>query len=56
MPDLTKKESAYFILFAVAALAILIGILSFWGSTQESCWDKYQTEKTAIENCEGEGK
>lgn len=53
MTDLTKKESAYFILFAVAALAILLGILSFWGSTQESCWDKYQTEKTAIENCEG---
>jgi hypothetical protein len=56
MTDLTKKESAYFIASAIAGLAILLGILSFWGSTQESCWDKYQTEKTAIENCEGEGK
>jgi hypothetical protein len=56
MTDLTKKESAYFIASAIAGLGILIGILAFWGSTQESCWDKYQTEKTAIENCEGEGK
>lgn len=54
MTDLTKKESAYFISFAIVALGILIASLSFWGSTQESCWDKYKTEQTAIENCEGE--
>jgi len=54
MSDLTKKESAYFIASAIAGLAILLGILSFWGSTQEPCWSKYQTEQTAIQNCEGE--
>jgi hypothetical protein len=54
MTDFTKKESAYFIFFAISALAILLGILSFWSSTQESCWDKNQTEQTAIQNCEGE--
>jgi hypothetical protein len=54
MSDLTKRESAYFISFAIVALGILIGILVFWGSTQQSCWGKYETEQTAIENCEGE--
>jgi hypothetical protein len=54
MTDLTKKESAYFMFIAVAALAILIGTLVLWGQTQESCWDNYQTEETAIQNCEGE--
>jgi hypothetical protein len=54
--DLTKKESAYFISFAIVALGILIGILAFWGSTQQSCWGKYKTEQIAIENCEGENK
>jgi len=52
MTDLTKKESAYFIASAIAALAILIGILSFWGSTQPKCWDLYTTEAQAIEMCE----
>ena len=54
MPDLTKKESAYFISFAIAALGIIIMTLILWGQTQESCWHKYKTEQTAIENCEGE--
>jgi hypothetical protein len=52
MPDLTKRESAYFIASAVAGLGILIGILAFWGSSQPKCWDLYQTEKQAIEMCE----
>ena len=52
MTDLTKKESAYFIASAVAALAIMLGILAFWGSTQPRCWDTYSTEAQAIEMCE----
>jgi hypothetical protein len=56
MPDLSKKETAQFLAFAIAALGVLIGILIFWANTQESCWDKYKTEQTAIKNCEGENK
>jgi hypothetical protein len=52
MPDLTKKESAYFIAFALAALAVLLGTLWLWAGTQETCWDKYDTEQAAIEACE----
>jgi hypothetical protein len=56
MPDLTKKETAQFLAFAIAALGLMITILIFWGQTQQNCWDKYKTEQTAIENCEGENK
>jgi hypothetical protein len=52
MTDLTKRESFYFIVAMIAGLGILIGILTFWGSTQESCWDRYDTEDQAIERCE----
>jgi hypothetical protein len=52
MSDLTKKESAYFIASAIAGLAILLGILSFWSSTQPKCWEQYETEQTAIQACE----
>ena len=52
MPDLTKKESAYFMFTAVAALAIMLGILAFWSTTQPNCWTQYETEQQAIEMCE----
>jgi len=52
MTDLTKKESAYFIVSSIAALSILLGILAFWASTQPKCWDVYKTEAKAIEMCE----
>ena len=52
MTDLSKRESFYFIVAMGSALAILIGILAFWGSTQTNCWDQYHTEREAIENCE----
>jgi hypothetical protein len=53
MSDLTKKESAYFIITSIASLGILIAILWFWADTQpKNCWDKYQTEVAAIEACE----
>ena len=53
MTDLTKSESAFFIAFAIGALAVMIAILTFWSGTQESCWDKYKTEDAAIQGCEG---
>jgi hypothetical protein len=53
MPDLTKKESAYFIASAIASLGVLIAILWFWADTQpKNCWDKYETEQAAIQACE----
>jgi hypothetical protein len=52
MTDLTKRESAYFMASAIAGLAIMLGILSFWASTQPKCWDTYTTEAQAIEMCE----
>lgn len=52
MTDLTKREASYFIGMMIAGLAIFVAILSFWGSTQESCWERYATEDQAIERCE----
>jgi hypothetical protein len=53
MSDLTKKESAYFVITSIASLGILIAILWFWADTQpKNCWDNYQTEVAAIEACE----
>jgi len=53
MPDLTKKESAYFIASAIASLGILIAILWFWADTQpKNCFDRYETEVAAIQACE----
>jgi hypothetical protein len=52
MTDLTKRESFYFIVSAMAALAVLITILTFWSSTQPKCWDQYSTEEQAIAMCE----
>lgn len=52
MTDLTKKESAYFIAFAVAALGVIIMTLWLWSQSQETCWDRYATEQAAIQACE----
>ena len=53
MTDLTKRESAYFIGFAIAALGILIMTLVLWAGTQpKNCWDRYETEQQAIQACE----
>ena len=53
MPDLTKKESMYFITFALAALTLIIVALTLWVQTQPSCWERYKTEQQAIRECEG---
>jgi hypothetical protein len=53
MTDLTKKESAYFIGFAIAALGVLIMTLVLWAGTQpKNCFDNYSTEDAAIQACE----
>ena len=52
MPDLTKRESAYFIATAIIALTILLGTLFLWSKTQDNCWSKYDDEQTAIRMCE----
>jgi hypothetical protein len=52
MTDLTKRESFYFIVSALAALSVLITILAFWSQGQSKCWDKHDTEQTAIQECE----
>ena len=52
MTDLTKRESAYFIAFAIASLTILLGTLWIWANTQPTCWELNATEQQAIENCE----
>ena len=52
MTDLTKSESFYFIVSALAALSVLITILAFWSQGQPNCWSEYETEQTAIQECE----
>ena len=52
MPELTKKEAAFFILFALGALGVLIMTLVLWAGTQQDCWDRYDTEQTSIQECE----
>jgi hypothetical protein len=52
MPDLSKRESAYFMFTAVAALAIMLGILAFASTNEPKCWQQYDTEVQAIEMCE----
>lgn len=52
MTDLTKRESAYFILFAIAALGVIVMTLVLWAGTQDNCFDRYETEQTAIQACE----
>jgi len=52
MPDLTKRESAYFIGTAILTLGVMLMTLVLWSQTQESCWSKYETEQAAIQACE----
>jgi hypothetical protein len=50
--NLTAKETAYAITFAITALAILLGTLIVWSLEQPTCWDLHASEEQAILNCE----
>ena len=52
MTDLTKRESAYFIAFAIGALTVLLGTLWLWANQTPTCWELYANEQQAIEACE----
>jgi len=52
MPDLTKRETLYFITTAIIALTVLIGTLVLWSQTQHNCWTG-KSEEVAIRECEG---
>jgi hypothetical protein len=53
MPELTKKEAAFFILFALGALGVLVMTLVLWADTQpKNCWNNHDTEQAAIQECE----
>jgi hypothetical protein len=50
----TKTEIVVFIGIVIIMLSSLIYGFFIAGVGQvENCWDKYTTEKAAIENCEG---
>lgn len=53
MPPMSKSESLYFIVFAATALVIITVTLWLLGTSSTNCWDNYQTEQQAIEQCEG---
>jgi hypothetical protein len=52
MPNLTKKESAYFIITSIIALSVLVATLWLWANQTPSCWELYADEAQAIEACE----
>jgi hypothetical protein len=52
MTDLTKKESAYFIITSIIAMSVLVATLWLWANQQPSCWELYANEAQAIEACE----
>ena len=52
MPDLTKKESAYFIITSIIALSVLVATVWLWANEQPTCWELHSSEAQAIEACE----
>lgn len=55
MPEkLTLKELVVIGLIIVSMLGSLVyGYFLIKQHQEENCWDKYSTEQTAIQNCEG---
>ena len=49
---MTKTETVYAIATLIAMFAILAGILTFWQDQYSNCWQQFQTEQQAIEECE----
>ena len=49
---MTKLQTTYAIATLIAMFAILAGILTFWQDQYSNCWQQFQTEQQAIEECE----
>jgi hypothetical protein len=49
---MTKTETGYAIATLIAMFAILLGILTFWQEQYANCWQQFETEQQAIEECE----
>jgi hypothetical protein len=49
---LSKTETAYAIATLIAMFAVLAGILTFWQDQYANCWQQFETEQQAIEECE----
>jgi uncharacterized membrane protein YhfC len=49
---MTRNETLYAIATMIAMVAILAGILTFWQEQYSNCWNQFQTEQQAIEECE----
>jgi hypothetical protein len=45
-------EKLVFGLNLVLTAIVLVQMIIWFDNPVENCWDKYQTEKQAIENCE----
>lgn len=49
---MTKGQTAYAIATLIAMFAILAGILMFWQDQYSNCWQQFETEQQAIQECE----
>ena len=49
---MTKLQTTYAIATLIAMFAILAGILTFWQDQYSNCWQQFQTEQQAIQECE----
>jgi hypothetical protein len=49
---LSKTETTYAIATLIAMFAVLAGILTFWQDQYSNCWQQFETEQQAIQECE----
>jgi hypothetical protein len=49
---LSKTETTYAIATLIATFAVLAGILTFWQDQYSNCWQQFETEQQAIQECE----
>jgi hypothetical protein len=49
---LSKTETTYAIATLIAMFAVLAGILTFWQDQYANCWQQFETEQQAIQECE----
>lgn len=57
MSEVKKSVVVLIVLMLITELIILVGAYAaglLRTNKTENCWDQYQTEQQAIENCEGQ--